>query len=216
MNNVHKQKRVVSRADRSRGWSIYTNLKASDADESVLDINDVVNVDLESDNVQPFNTRWDETIIAMEKTTWNSGKSVESSVWTVGALKPLLSYIQEICCSKDWKWRYIRLKKSCISNRNSWAALFFVNDNLKSASLALQQPRSSFFGKGFSKRTRFSEWNNTPTWFVFKEGECENGNMCDYGIHQSVLLIKKVAHLTLGVCSSILNRANRRSQIIPW
>ena len=42
---------------RQVAWMIYTNLKASDTDESVLDINDTVNVELESDNVQSFNTR---------------------------------------------------------------------------------------------------------------------------------------------------------------
>ena len=65
---------------RQVAWMIYTNLKASDTDESVLDSNEIVNVGLESDIAQSFNTRLDEIIISMErKTTWNFGKSVESS-----------------------------------------------------------------------------------------------------------------------------------------
>ena len=36
-------------------------------DVSVLDLNDIVKVELKNDNVQRFNTGWNETIIAMNK-----------------------------------------------------------------------------------------------------------------------------------------------------
>ena len=39
----------------------------SDADESDLDLDEILKVQLKNDNVQLFNTRWDETVIAMKK-----------------------------------------------------------------------------------------------------------------------------------------------------
>ena len=115
---------------------------------------------------------------------------------------------------------YIRLKKMDVlylEVKFVRGISLLVKDNLKKARLWRCWSRGQVLETGLLKGTRLSAWKNTPKWFVFKEGECEKGNMCDHGIHQSVLLIKKkVEHLTLGVCSSILNRANRRSQIIQW
>ena len=46
---------------------IYEYFKVSGADESVLDFNEILKAEFKNDNVQSFNTRWDETIIAMKK-----------------------------------------------------------------------------------------------------------------------------------------------------
>ena len=45
----------------------FESLKVSDTDESVLDLNEILKVEMKNDNMQPFSTRWDETIIAMMK-----------------------------------------------------------------------------------------------------------------------------------------------------
>ena len=48
--------------------STSTNAVAvSDADGAALDISDLLNIELRCDNVQTFDTQWDETIIAMQK-----------------------------------------------------------------------------------------------------------------------------------------------------
>ena len=39
----------------------------SDTDGSVLDLNENLKVELKNDNVQSFNTRWNESIIAMKE-----------------------------------------------------------------------------------------------------------------------------------------------------
>ena len=41
----------------------------SDPDESVLDLDEILMVDFEHGTVQSFNTRWDETMMAMKKHT---------------------------------------------------------------------------------------------------------------------------------------------------
>ena len=46
---------------------IHEYFKVSDTDESVLECNESLKVDLKKDNAQSFNARWDETIIAMKK-----------------------------------------------------------------------------------------------------------------------------------------------------
>ena len=88
---------------------------------------------------------------------------------------------------------YIRLKEMDVLylEEKFVRSFLLVKDKLKSAFLALQQPRSSF-----GRRTRKEPYfRHGKTWFLFKKGECENGNMYDYGIHQSVLLIKKKRRL---------------------
>ena len=44
---------------------IYEYFKVSDEDESVLDLDEVCEVELKNENVQSFNARWGETVIAM-------------------------------------------------------------------------------------------------------------------------------------------------------
>ena len=46
---------------------IFEYFKVRDTDASVLDFNGILKVDLQIDNIQSFNTRWDETVIAMNK-----------------------------------------------------------------------------------------------------------------------------------------------------
>ena len=45
----------------------YEDFKVSDTDESVLDFNEILKVEFKKDNALSLNTRWDETIIAMQK-----------------------------------------------------------------------------------------------------------------------------------------------------
>ena len=60
-----KEKRFLK--GRQVAWMIYDYFKVSDTDESVLDRNEVLNVELRNDNIESFHMRWDETIIAMMK-----------------------------------------------------------------------------------------------------------------------------------------------------
>ena len=49
---------------------VYDHLRISDTDGAVRDLSDPLkNVVLKGDSVQSFDTRWDETIIAMTKKT---------------------------------------------------------------------------------------------------------------------------------------------------
>ena len=57
---------------------IYKYLKVRDTNESVLDLNEILKVELKNDNVQSFNTRWVETIIAMKK---HSGDEVLDNMY---------------------------------------------------------------------------------------------------------------------------------------
>ena len=46
---------------------LYDHFKVSDTDESVVDFNEILKVELKNYNIQSFNTRWDETMIVMKK-----------------------------------------------------------------------------------------------------------------------------------------------------
>ena len=46
---------------------IYEYFKVSYTDESVLDFNGILKVELKIDSVQSISTRWEETMIAMKK-----------------------------------------------------------------------------------------------------------------------------------------------------
>ena len=52
---------------RQVAWMTSDHFKISDTDGTFQDLPDLVKVELRSDNVQSFDTRWDETIIAMSK-----------------------------------------------------------------------------------------------------------------------------------------------------
>ena len=64
--SLHKKKNAFSREGKSHRM-IQEYFKVSDTDESVLDLNELLKVELKNDNVQSFNTRWEQTIIAMKK-----------------------------------------------------------------------------------------------------------------------------------------------------
>ena len=65
-NKKQHKKRQRFLTGRQVAWMIYEYVKVSDEDESVLDFDEILKVELKNDNVQPFNARWDETIIAMK------------------------------------------------------------------------------------------------------------------------------------------------------
>ena len=52
---------------RQVAWMIYEYFKVSDTDESVLDLDEILKVELKNNNVQSFTVRWDVTLIAMKK-----------------------------------------------------------------------------------------------------------------------------------------------------
>ena len=77
---------------------IYEYFKVGETDESVLDVNEICKVEMKNDNVQSFNTRWDETIIVMKKQP--DGEILENLFYRhfqqSEQRKPLLSlYIQD-------------------------------------------------------------------------------------------------------------------------
>ena len=101
---------------RQSAWMIYEYLKDSDADESFLDLNENSKVELENDNVQSFNTRWNETIIAMQKQPDDEmlGILCYRQLEQSEQLKPLLSlYIQDTVQKGEFR-DYTRLKKMVV------------------------------------------------------------------------------------------------------
>ena len=50
-------------------WMTLDHFKISDTNGAVPDLSDLLKVDLRSDSAQSFDTRWDETGIAMRKQT---------------------------------------------------------------------------------------------------------------------------------------------------
>ena len=62
---AHRQSMLLTR--RQVAWMICEHVKISDTDGAVLDIADLLKIELKSDNVQTFDTKWDETINAMQK-----------------------------------------------------------------------------------------------------------------------------------------------------
>ena len=48
-------------------WMIYDHFKVSDTDGTVLDLPDLVKVEIGNDTLQSFDTKWDETIVAMRE-----------------------------------------------------------------------------------------------------------------------------------------------------
>ena len=66
----NQEENCTQRETLSHGMAIRKSMSISrsrDTDESVLDLNENLRVELKNDNVQSFNTRWDETIIATKK-----------------------------------------------------------------------------------------------------------------------------------------------------
>ena len=65
IQKLHKKKRLLT--GRQVACMIFEYFKFSDTDESVLDFDEILKVELKNDNVKSFDSRWDETIIAMKK-----------------------------------------------------------------------------------------------------------------------------------------------------
>ena len=61
-----KEKRFIT--GRQVAWMTYEYFKVSDTDESVSDFNEMLKVELKNHNVQLFDTRGVETILAMKQT----------------------------------------------------------------------------------------------------------------------------------------------------
>ena len=52
---------------RKTAWMVFEHFKISATDGAVLPISDLLKVELKGDNMQPFDTKWDETVIVMQK-----------------------------------------------------------------------------------------------------------------------------------------------------
>ena len=52
---------------RQIAFMIYDYFRVTGADDAVLDFADVLSVSLHDDNVQEFDTRWDEVLLSMSK-----------------------------------------------------------------------------------------------------------------------------------------------------
>ena len=93
----------------------YDHSRVSHTDGTVLDVSDVLKVELKGDNVQHFDTRWDETIIAM---TEKPDDEVLENLYfkqldTAEQLKQLLAFhIQDIGQKTEPK-NYTELNTTC-------------------------------------------------------------------------------------------------------
>ena len=69
--SLHSRRSCTGRKTFSRRGKlreiIHEYFRVSDTDESVLDLNEMLKVELENDNVHSFDTRWDVTVVAMKK-----------------------------------------------------------------------------------------------------------------------------------------------------
>ena len=80
--------------------------KVSETHESLLDVNAMLKVEVKKVNILPFNTRWDETIIAMK--TQPDEETPENGTYRQfqlsEQLQPLLSlYIQDTVRRGEWR-----------------------------------------------------------------------------------------------------------------
>ena len=66
MQEEAAQKEKLFLTGRQVAWMFYECSKVSDTDDSVLDFNYGLNVELKNENVQSSNTRWDDAIVAMK------------------------------------------------------------------------------------------------------------------------------------------------------
>ena len=94
-----KKKNAFSR---EFAWMICEYSKVSHTDESVLDLNETLKVELKDDNVQSFNTRWDEDHHRDEEAARrrNTGALVLSLASTVSAAEAIAVSVH----SKWWIW----------------------------------------------------------------------------------------------------------------
>ena len=66
-NEKEKHRKSMFLTGRQVAWMICEHVKISDTDGAVLDIADLLKIELKGENVQTFDTKWDETINAMQK-----------------------------------------------------------------------------------------------------------------------------------------------------
>ena len=60
MEKLKEQQDIWLLKGRHIAWMIHDNFKISGTGEALLDFNDLLRVDLKYDNLQGFDTRWDE------------------------------------------------------------------------------------------------------------------------------------------------------------
>ena len=112
--------------------------KVIDTDESVLDFNEILKAELKNDNEQSFNTRWEETMIAMKKQP--DGQILDNlnyrQLQQSEQLNPLLSLCIQDTVHKGESRDHTRLKDILWSD--TWSGKFarsmslLVKDNFKS------------------------------------------------------------------------------------
>ena len=134
-------------------------VEVSDTDESVLDLNEMLKVESTNDKIQPSNSRWDETTVALKKQPYDEilYNLIDHQLQQSVQLKPLLSllslYIQETVQNGESR-DYTRLffNGDPILGTDTFARniCLLVRDNLKSPPLALLQPEDK--SKGIRKR----------------------------------------------------------------
>ena len=127
-------------------------VKVSDTDESVLDLNEMVKVESTNDKIQMFNSRWNETTVALKKQPYDEilYNLIDHQLQQSLQLKPLLSllslYIQETVQngeSRDYTRLFFNGDPILGTDTIARNMCLLVKDNLKSPPLALLQPRAS-------------------------------------------------------------------------
>ena len=122
-------------------------------DESVLDFKETLKVELKNDSVQSFNTRWNETVIAMKK---QPGEDILENIYyrqlqQSEQLKPSLSlYIQDTVQMVNRETTPDSQNGGPIPGTEKFVSSMslLVKDDLKSPRLALLQPMASLRTKG--------------------------------------------------------------------
>ena len=132
---AQKEKRLLK--GKQVAWMMYEHFKVSDTDESVLDLNEMSEVELENDHVLLSNKRPDETVLVMKKQPDEDSLEhvYHRQLQKSQQLKPLLSlYIQDTVQNGEFRDN-TRVKKwrSGTSNGNFVRRIsLLVGENLKS------------------------------------------------------------------------------------
>ena len=92
---------------------IYDYLKISGTSEALLDFNDLLRVQLKSDNVQGFDTKWDEVLLSMTEVPDEDTleKVYKKQVHYSEELKPLMALYQRDTVQIGEAASYSRLKE---------------------------------------------------------------------------------------------------------
>ena len=125
-------------------------LKVRDIVESVLDCDEILKVELKNDNVQSFNSRWNEAIIAKKKQP-----DKEFRIIFVSPSASTVRTAQAACCICTFKIKVTEVKREKNTRlRKRWwsgtrnrqfvrSVSLLVKDNLESPPLGLLQPWAS-------------------------------------------------------------------------